>query len=63
MTQDEKAALIAERTELQRVYQKLQHKGGTGYLARTEAYAKRIEAIDALLDAPEPMPVSIEYDV
>jgi len=59
----DRAKLIEERTELQRVYQKLQHKGGTGYLARTEAYAKRIEAIDAKLDTPEPTPVSIEYDV
>ena len=56
-------ALIAERTELQRVYQKLQRDGGQGYGARTAAYAKRIETIDALLDAPEPTPVSIEYDV
>lgn len=61
MTQDEKAALIAERTELQRVYLKLQQKGGTGYLARTAAYAKRIEEVDARLDTPEPMPVGIDY--
>lgn len=52
MTQDEKAALIAERTELQRVY--LKRKGVAGYGASADALKAKIEAIDAQLDAPEP---------
>ena len=52
MTQDERTALIAERTELQRIYQK--SKGVAGFGASADAVLKRIEAIDAQLDAPEP---------
>ena len=63
MTQDERNALIAERTELQRVY--LKRKGVAGYGASADALKAKIEAIDAQLDAPiePPMPVSIEFDV
>lgn len=51
MTQDERNALIAERTDLQRKYQK--RSGVAGYGANAASLAARIEAIDALLDAPE----------
>ncbi len=50
MTQDERTALIAERTELQRIYQK--RKGVSGYGANAESLRVKIEAIDAQLDAP-----------
>lgn len=51
MTQDERNALIAERAEKQRLYQK--RKGVSGYGANAAALLERVEAIDALLDAPE----------
>ena len=57
MTQDERNALIAERTELQRIYQK--RKGVSGYGASADAIKAKIEVIDAQLDAPpvvEPEP-------
>jgi hypothetical protein len=53
MTADERAALVAERTELQRIYQK--RKGVSGYGASAEATLAKIEEIDAQLDA-EPLP-------
>lgn len=58
MTQDERNALVAERTELQRVYQK--RKGVSGYGASAAALLVKIEAIDAQLDAPEPQPEPAE---
>lgn len=48
----DRAKLIEERTELQRVY--LKRKGVAGYGASADAIKAKIEAIDAQLDAPEP---------
>jgi hypothetical protein len=49
MTQDDRNALIAERTERQRLYQR--RKGVAGYGKNCDALAARINEIDALLDA------------
>lgn len=49
MTPDERNALISERTELQRKYQK--RLNVTGYAANCAKLAERIEEIDATLDA------------
>jgi hypothetical protein len=50
MTQDERNALISERTELQRLYRK--RKDVPGFGANAAKLLERIEAIDAALDAP-----------
>lgn len=44
----DRAALITERAELQRKYQR--RNGVPGYQANVDALLKRIEEIDALLD-------------
>jgi len=54
----DQAKLIAERTELQRVY--LKRKGVAGYGASADAIKAKIEAIDAQLDAPAVQPESAE---
>lgn len=59
MTTEERSALVIERTDLQRKYQK--RKDAPGYAANAQSLLDRINEIDAKLD--EPMPVGIEYDV
>lgn len=51
MDQDERAALIAERVELQRKH--IKSLGTPGYGARATKLAEMIEAIDTRLDAPD----------
>lgn len=46
----DRAALITERADLQRKYQR--RNGVPGYGANVEVLRKRIEEIDALLDTP-----------
>lgn len=48
----DRAKLIEEREDLRRVY--LKRKGVAGYGASADAIKAKIEAIDALLDAPTP---------
>lgn len=52
MTADERAALVAERVELQRKHQA--RAGRAGYQANAAKLLERIEAIDAQLDANPP---------
>lgn len=59
MTQDERTALIAERTELVRK-RNLRKQSNTPHAAWMAKVDAMIEAIDAQLDTPEPQPETAE---